>query len=209
MHSNDEGADDKIETRNASRKALENIFLVFKGNKHLDNVREWFLKENVVLHDVANSKNKRTFNYIDFLKEFCRTDCTQVTDLFPVHVNTALNYFRVGDARLRYNAVNLITILLVEGSTFKNVTLIDDWIEHGIDPESVCTAMAKLLSDPDTDVRTVASANVGKIFVVLGPKKLGCKSSPLVNNTRPFANVTDISDDNSGNAPRVLENGID
>ena len=209
LHSNDDGADDKIETRNASRKALENIFLIFKGNKHLDNVREWFLKEIVVLHDVANSKNKRTFNYIDFLKEFCRTDCTPVTDMFPVHVNTTLNYFRIGDARLRYNAVNFITLLLVEGSTFKNVTSIDDWIEHGIDPESVCTAMAKLLSDPDTDVRTVASANIGKIFVVLGPKKLGCKSSPPINSIRPFSNVTDITEDDSDNASGVLENGID
>ena len=122
LHSNDEGADDKVETKNASRKALENIFLVFKGNKNLDNVREWFLKANVVLHDVASLRNKHKFNYIEFLKEFCRTECKEIVTRFSSHVNTSLNYFRIGDERLRYNAVHFLTLLLVEGTPFKSVT---------------------------------------------------------------------------------------
>ena len=69
------------------------------------------------------------------------------------------------------------------------------WIEHGIDPEVVCTSMAKLLSDPDTDVRTVTSANLGKVFVILGPKKLTAKSSPTINHINPF--MTNKTEENS------------
>ena len=209
LHSNDDGADDKVATKNASRKALENIFLVFKGNKNLDNVREWFLKENVVLHDVASLRNKHKFNYIEFLKEFCRTECKEIVTRFSSHVNTSLNYFRIGDERLRYNAVHFLTLLLVEGTPFKSVTCSEDWIDHGIDPEIVCTAMAKLLMDPDPDVRTVASANLGKVFVVLGPKKSTTpKSSPLINNINPMHNVNgSLESDNP--TPPILENGLD
>ena len=213
LHANDDGADDRIETRNASRKALENIFLSYKGNKHLDNVREGFLKENIILHDVANLKSKRSFNYIEFLKEFCRTDCAQFTDMFPVHVNSALSYFRIGDARLRTNAVHLVTLLLVEGGSFTRTDFMDNWIDHGIDPEVVCTAMAKLLSDPDIEVRTVASANIGKVFVVLGPKKFHTKSSPCIYNNNPSVPdmTTESAEDGSKEdaQTQILENGID
>ena len=124
---------------------------------------------------------------------------------------STLNYFRIGDARLRYNAVHLLTILLVEGSHFKKplqVEFVDrTWIEYGIDPEAVCTSMAKLLSDPDTEVRTVTSANLGKVFVMLGPKKLTAKSSPTINHNNPF--MTEKTEENSESTPTIVENGID
>ena len=81
------------------------------------------------------------------------------------------------------------------------------WIEHGIDPETVCSSMAKLLSDPDTDVRTVVSANLGKVFVILGPKKLASNSSPTINNGNPF--MTEHTEENSDSTPKIVENGID
>ena len=92
---------------------------------------------------------------------------------------------------------------------FKSVTCSEDWIDHGIDPEIVCTAMAKLLIDPDPEVRTVASANLGKVFVVLGPKKSTTpKSSPLINNVNPMHNVNgSLESDNP--TPPILENGLD
>jgi hypothetical protein len=152
LHANDDGVDERGETRDASRETLARIFDGLQ-NKHMRQVK---------VHHLEAAG--RRFNYSDFLKDFCHTDLESYLDMFPAYVERSMSYFRIGDSRLRANAVILVTCLLVEGCRGTS--------NHGhINAEQICNAMAKLLTDGNSEVQIAAAANIGKVCICLGGKR--------------------------------------
>ena len=158
LHSNDNAIDYRTETRDASREALENVLEIFTSvsdepDPHLDKAKEMLR---------MTREDKKQLNYLEMLKEISKAEgCEKLSDFFVVHVNTLISYFRIGDARIRANAVYFLTFLLMENDSL--------CVEpEMVNPERICSEFSKLLSnDPSDEVKSVAAANFGKILIVL------------------------------------------
>lgn len=130
------------EKREASRVATKKILNTFEDSQ-LKNVGQLLSSDN--------------FDYGDFLRQFARTQSSKLRDVFPNHISKTINYFRISDSRLRANSVLYLSNLLLDGRS----------PQDGVDCTSVCTAMAKLLTDPSVEVQKMAAANLGKVLVQL------------------------------------------
>lgn len=130
------------ETRLRSRETLKHVFALQQdcSFKSLD---------------VKHSR----FNYSEFLKEFAHLKQETFTDMFPVYIEKAINYYVCcGDAKLRANAVIFVTYLLTEASSMT-------W--NQVNAEHICNSMAKLLKDSNAEVRMVTASHLGKVCLAL------------------------------------------
>ena len=142
---------DEGDIRSSSRVTLGQIFKFYK-NPSLDQ-----LCQNLESHH-------RRLNYVDFLRDFAQIRHAPISEMFHSYIEKAMYYFLLGEARLRANAVYLVTNLLVENST---------QFENG---EKVCQELSKLLSDPSGEVKIAAAANLGKVCLAVNQHKLNQQS---------------------------------
>lgn len=102
---------------------------------------------------------RRKFNYAEFLKEFAVCPDSCLTDMFPVYIEKAINYYACcTDAKLRANAVMFVTYLLTEASNH---------LWNQVNAEHICNSMAKLLKDSNAEVRLVTASHLGKVCLAL------------------------------------------
>ena len=70
--------------------------------------------------------------------------CTKLSEYYVIHINTLISYFRIGDAKLRMNAVHFLTFLLAENS---RLVVESDLVN----PERICSEFSKLLANDPSD----------------------------------------------------------
>ena len=112
--------------------------------------------------ETSNKPAAKQLSYLEMLREICRAkSCPKLTDYFVIHINTLMSYFRIGDAKMRVNAVHFLTFMLMENS---HLVIESDLIS----PDRITAEFSKLLAnDPSDDVKSVAAANYGKVLIVL------------------------------------------
>lgn len=123
--------------RNASKDATLKVLATFEDD-HLNKLGELF---NV--------------DYVEFLRELAKTENPKLRDFFPLHISRSVSYFRIGDPRIRSNAVLYLTSLLLDGRK----------AQDGVDCRGVCGAMSKLMTDSSLEVQKTVAANMGKVLV--------------------------------------------
>ena len=142
------GADERNETREASRSTLAKVLAFYPNGAAFKSVIQTHLCE------------QKRLNYVEFLKDFAKITYEPVADMYPAYVEKAMSYFHIGDARLRANAVYLITTLLVEGSHSTS--------SYGQNyAETIGNAIVKLLSDSSSEVQSAAAINLGKVCIAI------------------------------------------
>ena len=135
---NEDHGEIKQEIRQSSKMTLVQVFK-FYGNPNYDKICETHLETT------------KKLNYSEFLKDFAKIP----DEMLHTYIEKAMYYFLLGDARLRANAVHLVTHLVVENAT---------QIDNG---EKVCQELAKLLCDSNSEVKIAAAANLGKVCLAV------------------------------------------
>ena len=132
--------------------------------------------------DNNNLLLQKRLNYMEFLKDFSRITYDPVAEMFPSYIEKAMTYFHIGDARLRANAVHLITALLVEGS--------HSTANYGhTNAEAIGNALVKLLNDGNSEVQISAASNIGKVCIAISQPS----SQPRLSLTRSEDDSSSLS----------------
>jgi len=152
LHLNDDHLDERVETREASRQTLSKVLAFYSKTSAFKNV--------IQTHLGTDQSQTRLLNYMEFLKDFSRITYDPVTEMFPSYIEKAMTYFHIGDARIRANAVHLITALLVEGS--------HSTANYGhTNAETIGNSLVKLLNDGNSEVQISAASNIGKVCIAI------------------------------------------
>ena len=91
------------------------------------------------------TKNLLIHSHFPFFSLLFRAkSCTKLSEYYVIHINTLISYFRIGDAKLRMNAVHFLTFLLAENS---RLVVESDLVN----PERICSEFSKLLANDPSD----------------------------------------------------------
>ena len=134
LHVNDENESKRESAKNGTAKIFE-----LMDDEYLTSVAKTFPAEN--------------FDYVEFLHQFSKTSNPKIKDFFPAYISRLISYFKMGNARIRSNAVVFVTSLIVE------CRLVDEC-------RAVCVALSKLLSDPSAEVQKTVASNFGKVLAI-------------------------------------------
>ena len=138
LHLNNEDSGEiKKEIREASKVTLVQVFK--------------FLGPNYDKLSQTHLETAKKLNYSEFLKDFAKIP----DEMFHSYIDKTMVYFLLGDARLRANAVHLVTNLVVENAA---------QCDNG---EKVCQELAKLLCDSSNEVKIAAASNLGKVCLAV------------------------------------------
>ena len=156
LHINNEDIDQRLEIRQASRLTLLQVFKFYQ-TESLDKLCKNHLENQSKTTSSGGGLSKR-LNYVDFLRDFAQIRHGPICEMFHSYIEKAMYYFLLGEARLRANAVHLVTNLLVENPNFDN-------------GEKVCQELSKLLSDSSSEVKIAAASNIGKVCLAVNKHK--------------------------------------
>ena len=161
LHLNDDHLDERVETREASRQTLSKVLAFYSKTSAFKNVIQTHLGDQTVSGGGGdNNLLQKRLNYMEFLKDFSRITYDPLTEMFPSYIEKAMTYFHIGDARIRANAVHLITALLVEGS--------HSTANYGhTNAETIGNSLVKLLNDGNSEVQISAASNIGKVCIAI------------------------------------------